>query len=325
MRKSMKFWLMASAALIASGSIMFTVTACSIGWDFKKFNTTNFETITHEISDTFQNITVDNATADIAFLQSTNEKCTIVCHEDVKLTHSVRVENDTLTVKIQDERKWYDHLNIGSYAPTLTIYLPQTAYSALSIETATGDVNIAKDFTFDSVRISGSTSDVVCYASVKNSLSIKVTTGDIDLKNLTAGTIDLTTTTGDIEAVSVKTENDFTLAVDTGDAELTNVTCKNFTSTGDTGDLEMEDLLATEKISITRDTGDVEFERCDARELYIKTTTGDVSGSLRTTKDFHADSKSGDVRVPHSSVGGKCEITCSTGDIRIIILDTANN
>ncbi|MBR2321540.1 MAG: DUF4097 family beta strand repeat protein [Clostridia bacterium] len=324
MRKSMKFWLTASAALIASGSIMFTVTACSINWDFKKFNTTNFETTTHEISDTFQNITVDNATAAIEFLQATNEKCTIVCYEDVKLTHSVSVENGTLTVKTQDERKWYDHLSMGSYAPTLTIYLPQIEYSALSIETTTGDVTIAKEFTFDSVNISGRTSDITCFASVKNSLNVKITTGDIDLHSLTAGAIDLETTTGDIEATSVKVENDFTLAVDTGDIELTDVTCQNFTSTGDTGDLEMKNLLTTGKMSITRNTGEVELNACDAAEIYIKTSTGDVEGSLRTTKDFHADSKSGDVKVPHSSVGGKCEITCSSGDIHITVLDGNN-
>ena len=82
----------------------------------------------------------------------------------------------------------------------------------------------------------------------------------------------------------------------------------------------MKNVIIAEKRSITTSTGDVELDRCDAGEIHIQTSTGDVQGSLLTTKDFHADSNTGDVKVPSSSEGGKCEITCSTGDIHITVV-----
>lgn len=322
MRKSTKTWLTAAASSILLGSVVFTVSACSIGWDFSKFSTVTHATNTHEIKESFENISIDLTTTDVQLLPADNGVCKVVCYEDEKQKHSVSVENGTLTIKQTDERKWYEHITIfGGKSPEISVYLPQAEYAALSIKISTGDVEIAKNFTFDSINHSGSTGEFDCYASVKNSLTVKVSTGDVQLKNLSAGAVDITTTTGDIEVISVHATNDFKTSVSTGDIEITDVTCKNFTSHGDTGDLEMKDVVATEKMTIERDTGEVELTACDAAEIFIQTDTGDVAGSLRTAKTFHADSDTGRVRVPYPSTGGKCEIQSDTGDIFISVLE----
>ena len=281
MRNSTKFWLLSSAALVIAGSTIFTATACAIGWDFSKFNTTTLETNTHTLHDDFNNIAIDVDTADLTIRPSENGECKVVCHEDVKQRHSVIVENGTLTIQENDERAWYDYISTGINDISVTVYLPKTQYTALSIETHTGDIEIPKVFTFDSVDISGSTCDVDFSASVANTLSIDISTGD---------------------------------------TTLTDVTCKNFTHDSNTGDLEMKNVLVSEKMHIEKTTGDVEFERCDAGEIYIKTDTGDVEGSLLSGKNFQADSNTGDVKTPASTEGGKCEIHSSTGDIRITVV-----
>ena len=51
----------------------------------------------------------------------------------------------------------------------------------------------------------------------------------------------------------------------------------------------------------------------------VKTSTGDVTGNLRTEKVFVTKTSTGDVRVPNTASGGKCTITTSTGDIRITV------
>lgn len=322
MRKSTKIWLMAAASSILLGGVVFTASACSIGWDFSKFSTVTHTTSTHEIEESFENISIDLTTTDVKLLPADNGVCKVVCYEDEKQRHSVSVENGTLTVKQTDERKWYEHITVfGSKSPEISVYLPQTEYASLSIKISTGDVEIPKNFTFDSITHSGSTGEFDCYASVKNSLTVKVSTGDVQLKNLSAGAVDITTTTGDIEVISVHATNDFKTTVSTGETELTDVTCKNFTSNGDTGDLEMKDVIAAEKMTIKRDTGEVELTACDAAEIFIQTDTGDVTGSLRTAKTFYADSDTGRVRVPYPSSGGKCEIQSDTGDILISVLE----
>ena len=302
MRKSTKIWLLSSFSLILLGSITFTATACAVGWDFSKFSTTDFETTTHTLTESFQNLSIDIDTADITFLPSDNEECKVVCYEGVKQKHSVTVENNTLTIQQSDERVWYDHISIiGSGNTEIKVYLPQAQYIALTIETSTGDIKIPENFTFDSVNISGSTCDIEGSMAVTNSLIMKITTGDITVKSSTF-------------------ENALTTKVSTGDTELIDITCKNLTHNARSGDIDMKNVIIAEKMSITTSTGDVELERCDAGEIHIQTSTGDVQGSLLTTKDFHADSNTGDVKVPSSSEGGKCKITCSTGDIHITVV-----
>lgn len=66
-----------------------------------------------------------------------------------------------------------------------------------------------------------------------------------------------------------------------------------------------------------RSTGYVRFDKCGAAELYVETDTGDVTGSLLSDKVFITDTDAGDVDVPKTASGGRCEIRTDTGDIKI--------
>ena len=81
----------------------------------------------------------------------------------------------------------------------------------------------------------------------------------------------------------------------------------------------MNHVIAANKFSIERSTGDVKFSRCDVAELYLKTSTGNVTGSLLADKVFITDTNTGSVDVPKTAVGGRCEIKTGTGDIKIKI------
>ena len=63
------------------------------------------------------------------------------------------------------------------------------------------------------------------------------------------------------------------------------------------------------------DSGDVLFDGCDAGEIEIETSTGDVKGTLLSEKIVFASASTGRVQVPEWISGGKCKITTSTGDI----------
>ena len=81
----------------------------------------------------------------------------------------------------------------------------------------------------------------------------------------------------------------------------------------------MKNVNASGVFSITRSTGDVEFDACDASEIYVKTDTGDVTGTLLSDKIFFAESDTGKVSVPKSVTGGRCEISTDTGRIDITV------
>ena len=70
---------------------------------------------------------------------------------------------------------------------------------------------------------------------------------------------------------------------------------------------------------IKRSTGDVKFDGSDAAEIFIKTDTGDVTGSLLTDKVFITQTDTGNIDVPKTVNGGRCEISTDTGDIKISV------
>lgn len=98
---------------------------------------------------------------------------------------------------------------------------------------------------------------------------------------------------------------------------MTNVSCADFVAGSDTGTITLKNVVATGSFSIESDTGDVRFENSDAAPISVKTSTGDVTGTLLSEKIFIAKTSTGRIRVPETTSGGKCEITTSTGDIKI--------
>ncbi len=107
------------------------------------------------------------------------------------------------------------------------------------------------------------------------------------------------------------------VTVSTCKVNLTDIKCQNVTSNGNTGDVYLNNVVATEKITIERSTGDVKFNGSDAAEIFVKTNTGDVTGTLLTDKVFITQTNTGSIDVPKTTTGGRYEIQTTTGEIKI--------
>ena len=297
MRKTTKILLITAGSLVLIGLIMFVAVMTAYHWDFTNLSTEKYETNTYEINEEFSSIKMAADTADILFVASSDDTCTVVCYEQENMKHSVCVKNGTLTVDAADDTKWHDYIGVGLHSPKVTVYLPKTEYASLAINESTGSVEIPKEFLFENADISLSTGDVKFFASVSDSIRIDTSTGDIRIENISADTL--------------------CLSVSTGMVTVSDVTCKNVLSSGSTGDISLTNVNTAEKITIERSTGDVVFDRSDAAEIFVKTDTGDVTGSLLSEKVFIAESSTGSISVPETTSGGKCEIITSTGDIEI--------
>lgn len=315
---SKKTSLIIAGALVLVGLVVFGGAVVASGGDFTKLGISNFQTNVHEISEQFDSVSINSKTADIRFLPASNGQSKVVCYERESVKHSVSVQGGVLEIKAVDEREWYEYLG-GFGEETLTIYLPQSEYGALTIQSDTSDIDIPQNFRFDSVDISVSTGDVECLASVTGALKIKTSTGDIELENMSANSIELSVSTGEVSVEDVNCLGEIKITVSTGKAELENVACGSLVSKGDTGDIALKNVIASGKFTIERSTGDVRFERSDASEIFVKTDTGSVRGTLLTGKVFTAKTDTGRIDLPRTETGGRCEIITDTGDIKIQI------
>ena len=321
MSKRTKIWLIIAACLILVGCIAFGGVIAVLKWDFTKLSTVRYETNLHEINESYQNISIITDTADVEFVPSVNSNTSVVCYEQQKSRHTVRVENGSLVIELVDLRKWYEYIGISFANPKITVYISEGEYGALSIKSSTGKVEIPRDFRFESIDISESTGNVTSYACTSDYIKIKTSTGDIRVEGISAGALDLSASTGKVSLADVTCEENVKINVSTGRTNVTNVKCQNIISTGSTGGITFENAIAAERFSVERSTGSVKLDACDAAEIYIKTDTGNVTGSLLSDKIFMVRSDTGSIEVPKTVTGGICEITTDTGDIKVNIKD----
>ena len=319
MRTRTKVWLIIAATLVLIGCIAFGSAMSMLNWDFTKLSTTKYESNSYEISDNYKNILIITDTSDVVFIPSKSLTTSVDCYEQENTKHTVTVNDNTLVIKMVDTRKWYEYIGINFGTPKITVSIPQEEYNTLSVKSSTGDVEIPKDFKFESIDISVNTGKVTNHASASEILKIKTSTGSIRVENTSVGTLDLSVSTGKVTVSDVTSKGDVSVSVSTGKTYITDTKCKSVISNGDTGGISLDNVIAAEKFSIERSTGDVKFNNSDATEIYVKTDTGDVTGNLLTDKVFIAQTDTGKVDVPKTVIGGKCEISTDTGNIKIQI------
>lgn len=314
-----KKWLIAAAFLLLTGCIIFGSAMTTMKWDFNKLSTEKLETTEYVLNEDFNSISINTDTADVFFLPSENNKVKVVCYEFEKQKHIVEAKNGVLTINEADERKWYEYIGITLGSPKITVYLPEGEYASLLIKERTGNVEIPEKFKFKDIDITVSTGNVKCYASALESVKIKASTGDIDVGSISTARLELSVSTGKVTASEICCTEYFEISVSTGKTDINDASCKNFISKGTTGDISMKNVIASDKFSIRRSTGDVKFYNCDAEKIFVVTGTGSVKGTLISDKVFITETNTGSINVPKSTVGGRCEITTTTGDIKINI------
>ncbi len=297
----MKKLLITAAVLVLAGAMIFASALAAADFDFTRLSTQKFQTKTYEFDEDFGSIFVNVETAEVTFVPTDEDVCTVECFEEEKMPHTVEVKDGKLTVTANNNRKWYDYICINFGTPKVMVYLPKNAYKSLSVSTKTGNIEVPEWLSFETVKIDGATADIECRASVSKSIEIGTATGKITLGSANTGTVKLSAETGKITAQ--------------------NVACKRFSAKNGTGKIFLENVIAEEGIEAESGTGDIRFKACDAAEITAETGTGSVKGTLLSEKIFIAKTSTGKVSVPGTTSGGRCEITTGTGDIKIEIGD----
>lgn len=236
MGKTAKIWLLTAAGLVLAGCALFAGVMAARGWDFAGLSTVSYETNTHEIDVPFRGIALTTNTADIVLAQSEDGTCRVVCHEEADARHAVAVEQDVLTVTLDETGTWYDHIGLRFGAPRITVYLPETAYGALTVSESIGNVDVPGAFTFESVDITTGTGNVVFGAAAQETVTIRTGTGSVRFDGADAAELFVTTGTGNVTG-SLRSGKVFLAQSDTGDVEVPAATtggrCKIRTGTGD--------------------------------------------------------------------------------------------
>lgn len=301
--KNSKKSIILAVSLVVAGLIIGAAGLFAVNFDFPKLSLSQPTTNTHSVEGDFTCISIDTDISDVRLEVSQDDTCQVVCQEEANCFHTVSVENYTLTITMQDNRMWYEHIGMHfGNSHSITVYLPKKAYEELTVNCDTADVEIPKGFSFGHADIATTTGDIKWQGSMVNNLLISVSTGDV-------------------------------LVDDTG--------CQNLTAKTTTGDIRLSHTIITQNLTVKTTTGDVRFDRSDAHTMDIKTTTGDVTGTLLSYKRFTVITDTGTLRLPPmadntdktfvvtdetgkvlstgTSNPGPCNIRTTTGDVHIAL------
>lgn len=301
MKKSKKIALIVAVSLIVSGVITIIGAVVSMGLDFTELNVMKYGLKTHEIQESFENISILVTEYDVKVLPSTTDQCKVVCNDSDKIVHSVSVENNTLIITRQDTRKWYERIGFFLHDNlTVTVYLPEKEYQSLYIKDISGDISVAGGLDFTEAELYSTSGEVSFTGKIKNQFTVKTVSGDISLKDLAEGNMKVTSISGDLL--------------------LSDMTLSGLEAKATSGEIKISSVVVNDLAKLETVTGDVKLENSDAVSLEIKTVSGDVKGSLLSPKFFDTHTTSGDVRVPDSDrSAGNCSISTTSGDIKIAV------
>lgn len=308
-----------AAVLIATGIAMVAGAFAASGFDYLTLDFAEYETNTYVMGEDVTRIEFSSGEANLILRPAEDGVCSVVCHEPKSVRHSVYAKDGTLHINAEDRRSSLDLQLFSLKTPTVTVYLPSSAYEALTVEGGTGDVSVPDVFSFSEISVAISTGEITCGAPACDRISLRTGTGYICLSHVAAGSIDLTSSTGRIYVEAVNCAGALSIRTGTGKVELIDVVCKDLHTTGSTGKLMLQDTVASDSFYIERGTGSVRFIRCDAGQITVKTSTGKVTGTLLSGKVFTTKTSTGKVSVPDSTAGGSCTITTSTGNISLSI------
>jgi len=319
MKKSKIIALIVAAVLIVCGICISVFALKKVDFNFKEMSSMKSVSNSYQIDENFSGISVEGAACDVLLAVSKDGDCRVICDESDKVYHKVTVENDTLTIKSKDTRKWYEHIGFFWTEMKVTVYLPQGEFGKLNISTASGDVQVGGDLSFDEITISVASGDIAFSGKVQNELSVKTTSGDVSIKNGSSGSLEAKSSSGDVKVNSFKSAGNFSLKCTSGDVEVVDAECVNLSAKVTSGDVEFSRVVASGHSAVETTSGDIKLSDCDSGSLLLKSGSGDITGTLLSEKIFYADTGSGDIDVPRSSSGGKCEIETGSGDIKFRI------
>ena len=310
--------------LIVLGGVALVGGAALFAYGLSK-NSSNSELVTHEYTfeDNIDSINVDLNTANLEFKKAEDDKTKVVCVEKEKVYHVVEAKSDTLSIKIQDERKWYQKylLNFSFQKMTVTVYLPEASYKDVVVDADTSNILINKEFTFDNINLKTSTGNMKIYSSVTNKIDLKMSTGDVTLDNVNAKNIKSESSTGKFIYTTGQVEENIEVKTSTGDIRFDHVKAQNLNAKASTGDVKLVDTVVDKHIEIKTSTGDVRFDRSDAETITVDTSTGYIKGTLLTPKKFDVDYDTTKPKLPPVDTwdGGLCKLSTDTGAIDISI------
>lgn len=185
----------------------------------------------------------------------------------------------------------------------LKLLLPASSPVAVCVNTASGDLKA------EGVRLS--------------SLSVKLASGDVDLRDVEAEErLGAATASGDVDASRISAA-DISLTSASGDVDISCIRCGTLTAKSASGDVDIGGASPAEKLVVGTASGDVAASlKIPCPNLSLETVSGDVDLTLPGPESLYtvvARSNSGSIHIDGDAITGpnQVRVKALSGDIDV--------
>lgn len=273
------------------GVIIGGIVLVRTGGDFSRLNNETVEQKEKSFqASQMKELNFDMSSTDVEVVGSADtDKVVIKYPESKKQSYSITEENGKVTITEKHDRIFnffrfdIDFFNLKKW--TIQIVLPVDSLETLTLNGASGDVDISK-------------------LVIKKNLALSLRSGDVYLQDTTVA-------------------GETSVRLSSGEIELTNIVSKDLYLKATSGDLDVDRVIVANQSTMEVTSGDIVLSQFKAgQKTDLSTTSGDISGVLVGQMiDYTIQSKvtSGDNSLPQHLEGGskQLRVEATSGDITI--------
>lgn len=273
------------------GVIIGGIVLVRTGGDFSRLNNETVEQKEKSFqASQMKELNFDMSSTDVEVVGSTDtDKVVIKYPESKKQSYSITEENGKVTITEKHDRIFnffrfdIDFFNLKKW--TIQIVLPVDSLETLTLNGASGDVDISK-------------------LVIKKNLALSLRSGDVYLQDTTVA-------------------GETSVRLSSGEIELTNIVSKDLYLKATSGDLDVDRVIVANQSTMEVTSGDIALSQFKAgQKTDLSTTSGDISGVLVGQMiEYTIQSKvtSGDNSLPQHLEGGskQLRVEATSGDITI--------
>ncbi len=210
------------------------------------------------------------------------------------------IKNNRLTLRIDKNKPSGLSINTGRQKEFLEIFIPPGRLESLSVRSSSGDIELAGS-AFGNLRLETRSGDIDLKGFSADDFSLQTESGSAVLKEIKAGSLRVDSVSGDLSLEDIAVENGALLTTVSGSQDAERLSARSLKATSKSGDIGLIDLSVGEDLNVESVSGDC---RASAKEpvkgIEAQSVSGDID--LRLSPDQRA-------LLCHATVSGKLNNT----------------
>ncbi len=238
---------------------------------------------------------------------------------------SFEIQNGTLIIKYQDNRKWYDHIGLFfGIIENITVTVPATIQYEYDIRTESGSIKLENLRSETSVIASASSGSIYADEVSANSFELSASSGSIRAESVNAVSSVIGTSSGSI-GVEYCEGDSLSANSSSGSIHLKNVTENTINTKSSSGSQKFENVK-TDVMKSESSSGSIKGEGVLVRKNgKFESTSGSIRFAMRAASggySFRAVSTSGSINLPDDNNGQVfMDVKTTSGSIKFEIKD----